>query len=515
MTDKKWNLVILIISIGIILIATLFPFNFVFPSDLSLQTFSNQFERATNLNDRLGNVLLFIPLGFGLASFLNLSKKRNIFIIALLISAILSSTVEILQVFLPSRAPTISDIFTNTIGGGLGACFYLSSSQTFPFISVLISKIKQFLSPQLLLIAYVSFFFVSCLITLTLPNGASLNNWSENFPLLLGNETTKDRPWQGYIRQLQISDRAFSNTEINQAFSNKNFLSTHSNSFLASYNLTEGNTYQDLKGNSPNLVWQGKPPKTESRKGKGIFLNGDRFLTTILPATEIAQKLKETNQFTLNTIVAANKTQQTGPARIISFSDGPFRRNFTLGQEGSSLIFRLRSSVTGGNGTAPELIIPRVFKDTNFHHLLITFDGNIIKFYIDFPQTNYKISLNTGVIFSRYLLVAGGTWRIDIASFNQLPYYTLYYSMILIPLGLILGLLLAISRCKLIIQILLICSGIILPAAILTGLLVTRTGSTTLKGSALQPALTNLLPSIIISIIVAWIIKTIYEKWRH
>ncbi len=46
----------------------------------------------------------------------------------------------------------------------------------------------------------------------------SLNDWDENFALVLGNETSSDQPWQGVIRMLAIHDRALSLAQIQQNF---------------------------------------------------------------------------------------------------------------------------------------------------------------------------------------------------------------------------------------------------------------------------------------------------------
>lgn len=46
----------------------------------------------------------------------------------------------------------------------------------------------------------------------------SLADWDESFVLVLGNETTGERPWQGVIRMLAVHDRALSAAQIEQNF---------------------------------------------------------------------------------------------------------------------------------------------------------------------------------------------------------------------------------------------------------------------------------------------------------
>lgn len=69
----------------------------------------------------LGNIVLFIPLGF-LTSFLIKSKKLiSVFTYSLL----LSTFIEIMQyIFLTSRRADVDDVILNTVGGVLGYLVY-------------------------------------------------------------------------------------------------------------------------------------------------------------------------------------------------------------------------------------------------------------------------------------------------------------------------------------------------------------------------------------------------------
>jgi len=73
--------------------------------------------------DFLGNILLFIPYGI-LFSTIILRKYTISFFLAFIVvtfaGSLLSFTIEFLQLFLPTRSTGITDIYTNTIGIGLG-----------------------------------------------------------------------------------------------------------------------------------------------------------------------------------------------------------------------------------------------------------------------------------------------------------------------------------------------------------------------------------------------------------
>jgi len=62
------------------------------------------------------NVLLFVPVGAGLALF----RRRPRFWVAVLLLASISVGIEVVQSALPARTPSLRDIATNTTGGALG-----------------------------------------------------------------------------------------------------------------------------------------------------------------------------------------------------------------------------------------------------------------------------------------------------------------------------------------------------------------------------------------------------------
>ncbi|MEO1184633.1 MAG: VanZ family protein, partial [Cyanobacteria bacterium J06636_27] len=130
-------LILVIFSILAVLVATLYPFNFALPDSISKRELVNSFDNNSFFSDQVNNVLLFLPFGFGLTGLLQRNKTKLILqIVAVtLASAALSSTVELLQIMVPSRTPTPADIFNNSFGGFLGLiCFYIWNSQSFKAI---------------------------------------------------------------------------------------------------------------------------------------------------------------------------------------------------------------------------------------------------------------------------------------------------------------------------------------------------------------------------------------------
>ena len=70
-------------------------------------------------------------------------------------------------------------------------------------------------------------------------------------------------------------------------------------------------------------------------------------------------------------------SEQTGPARIVSFSVDPFKSNITIGQENSDLIVRIRRSESNLIGM-PAFVITDVFGVSTWRKL--RFDSVMIRF---------------------------------------------------------------------------------------------------------------------------------------
>jgi len=207
-----------------------------------------------------------------------------------------------------------------------------------------------------------------------------------------------------------------------------------------------------------------------------VFLGPHHWLETT-SAAMLTQAIRRTNQFTVSATVATADTAQSGPARIISLSGDPYRRNFTLGQEGTHLVFRLRTPLTGANGTKPELLVPDIFVDTNRHHLAITYDGSVLVLYVDGVQHPRALKLTPGATLASYVFPD----RIE-GPINTIQYYeqiTLYYGLAFIPVGVFLGLIVTLLRQRCILRMLLIGGGILIPPLALEEILVSVSGKTT------------------------------------
>ncbi|MEA5502755.1 VanZ family protein [Halotia wernerae UHCC 0503] len=457
-TDRKVTpriVLMILISALLILLGTLYPFNFSFTDNFSLAELFASFNNASSFEDQVNNVLLFMPLGFCLSSCLQKLKITTILqiLIVVLISASLSLTVELLQVFLPSRIPTPADIMNNSLGGFFGwFCFYIWNYQSFTITTTTIANSRYRHSQKQIIAFSLGYIFLTFLIAFFWQSTTNLGNWNFNYPLIIGNELTGDRPWKGYVSEIYIANRAISPNEVTQGLANPDYFDNLGDSLLVNYQLQGKCCYQEKSGKIPELLWQGQP--SDSHDDKGVFVSSNQWLQTANPVTSLSKSISKKSEFMLSITVATANTEQIGPARIISISGSSLRRNLTLSQQGNALDFRLRTPLTGENGSDLKLLIPNIFVDTKPHQIIITYSRATIQFYVDKLQNYYSFNL------------------LDLIPKNQ---KIVYYALTFIPLGVSLALLTLASR-SLIISRLLVVTGILLPSLILEFILVSENG---------------------------------------
>lgn len=89
------------------------------------------------------------------------------------------------------------------------------------------------------------------------------------------------------------------------------------------------------------------------------------------------------NAFQVKIRVRPYNAHQRGPARIFTLSLDHLNRNFTIGQaSGSDLVVRLRTSVTGPNGT-PGYRLRKVFRDLASHLIVVSVAPRRIRIELD------------------------------------------------------------------------------------------------------------------------------------
>src|SRR5205085_6913832 len=128
---KRIGLILSILSIAGICFFTLRPGGYTFTRSWSFYLTAGDAALA----ELIQNLILFIPLGIGLALAFPLSRRergsggedRRAPLAAVLLGALLSFGIEFAQQYIPGRDPSVGDIVANTISTALGVLLVVSA----------------------------------------------------------------------------------------------------------------------------------------------------------------------------------------------------------------------------------------------------------------------------------------------------------------------------------------------------------------------------------------------------
>ncbi len=370
-----------------ILILTLKPFHFSW--DYFFQHF--KFEQGIlmglfsqlKLFDIVLNILFFIPYGLltGLLARLKGLPKEKAIKKIILYSLFVSALAEICQLF-SIRSSSLFDILMNVLGGFIGGLWsFQINLQRSNFIKFILNRGSRFV--RTMAWGYLLFLIIAFSLPFWLNR---LANWNENFHLILGNEATGDRPWAGTFYKVAIYDRMLTDTEILQCYYQRcpNTVRPH---LLALYSFEKdsGELISDLSRLKPGLDLKiyGQPAVKWPTQTKGLTISSGSYLKSENPAIKIARHLKKSNQFSVEILFESENLTQTGPARIITFSGSTDERNFTLGQVGQNLNFRVRTPLTGLNGSKIDLFVEQPVLKTEKQHIMAIYNHGAEQIFLN------------------------------------------------------------------------------------------------------------------------------------
>jgi hypothetical protein len=112
----------------------------------------------------------------------------------------------------------------------------------------------------------------------------------------------------------------------------------------------EGEIVNDLSGLEPGLSLRVADSRAVRHTPLGLEILGKTLIRSEKPAARLVEAIKQSGALTIEAWVRPATLEQSGPARIVTLSRNATERNFTLGQEGSKLEVRLRTTATSTNG---------------------------------------------------------------------------------------------------------------------------------------------------------------------
>jgi VanZ family protein len=428
----QWSWVLLGAAVALVLGACLFPYRFELASEGTLAVVKAPERTGDTVRDVVVNVLLFLPLGVAVAAAAAERGRggRAAMAATLAAAAGLSIGVEDLQTLLPTRDPSLRDVAANVGGAVLGHLLFLWCGAQLAALG----RAVQALWRRLWLVDRPGWLLGALLIVALLSAGwlqarTRLSDWSSDFPLVVGNEATGDRPWTGWIHSFEIADRALSHRQAGAALGGS-LESVLPGSLVLAQQFPDGQL--PAAATAAGLGWQGQSSQPAPPSAEGLYLSGVRWLRSDEAGRSVSAALHGTNQLTLKLRCRPAGPSQVGPARIVSISTDPYRRNITVGQEGAALVVRLRTPATGPNGNEPELVRPHVFDGDGDRTILLTYDGAVLTAYVDRTEDPSRVELSPGAVLVNAL---ASPYPLDF------PGYTvLFLGLVSSPAGVLLAL---------------------------------------------------------------------------
>jgi hypothetical protein len=301
--------------------------------------------------DFFQNLLLYAPLGAALS-------RRSWFVVAA-VALMLSAGAELTQMWSFERYSSPYDVAANVVGALGGASVWRRRGIARDSIQIVLSGFSLFGCLVIALLMFAIWKFPL--------HRAEITNWDPNFRVLLGNESTANRPWKGTIADLRILLGAFTPEQLG------------------------------IDEKDPGLSEQESDAVTLYRSSGPIRLDGGPAIS--LPqsvARELARRIPMERAFTLQVELTTEDLMQQGPARIVSFSKDTSERNFDLGQEQDRLTLRVRTPVSGRSGEDFRVETSPALKNHEPVRVVASYDGAVSRIFVN------------GALFGRSNLAAAG-----------------------------------------------------------------------------------------------------------
>jgi hypothetical protein len=465
---RKWSNRILAASLFGILFFTLFPywadFSIRHGLDRSPLLLGGPLHFDGILHTFL-NTLLFVPFGFALSQFAAVRKKSLLKYVALgvIAGAALSYSIEILQLYMPSRDSAWDDVLANTLGAVIGmASGVMLGDPICRRFSEWEGRLERFLTLRKLVFAAIIYLAAWLAISVPLQQKTSLNNWDLNSFLIVGYDAREGSRWSGKVFRIQLWDHALTANQAISLSAKRDFSSDSISGALAAYDLTQTPPIADNTGSFPNLVV--KPIQAGIHQPDARL---DRLaLISAAPVPSLASAVHQTNQLSVLIDCMPGRGNDTDGA-ILALANSSGRSDLFLRQDHSSLVIYLRNGLDSRRA-AVAWHVPGAFVTSVRRTLVFTYDGAQGALYVDGKKElrSYYLSPGAGLV----------ELFIRIKTDELVAYSVLYDALVFLPMGFFLGLAARIIPCRSPFRELYLGLGIVVPAMLVETLLVSISG---------------------------------------
>jgi hypothetical protein len=332
-------------------------------------------------------LLAFFPAGILARWYLLDNSRRKSFGAACFWTFLFVAVVEVGQVFVPSRHARLTDLLIGFAAVGAGA-WTGKASQAWREAVGEVYRRRWRVVIMALLLAWEAAVLTASVIA---HRGVELEGWHRGYPLLVANERTRDRPWRGTISYLVIYAEELRPSEVAQLqrgpvlASDRNL--RRALGAMAAYRFSEAHRHvfrqQIPEGpRIPLLVPEGSLSNLRLVDASVEFLE-PTLIRSPDSASEFSDSCESAGAFSVEVAVEITDLNQRGPARIVSISQNPSERNFTLGQEGPNIDFRVRTPRMGDNGARVPCRTRSRPLYAGMHRIVTTFGRGSLSIYLN------------------------------------------------------------------------------------------------------------------------------------
>jgi hypothetical protein len=394
--------------IGYLLIATFHPFVPSSNSPESAARFLSEFltVKVLSTKDFAQNIVLFLPFGvlfYCLLSSPHRSRTGRIFC-TLVAGGAVSVSIELGQTFF-ARYPALSDVMANSSGGFCGAL--IAAFCPIQMCGAIPRFWDNVLTAKVFVLSVCTFGILPLVLSIVQSPWPNFRMWDASFPFQIANEATLDRPWLGRIYLVAVYNRALSEMEIanhvRSGFSTNAPDKRAKSGLVALYTFAEGDgeIVHDVSGSGDPLDLLIAPTTHVNwlNGSNGIEITQPAILKSQEPPEKLRNAFRSIDELSLEAWFAPSNLTQRGPARLLSFSGGLKRHNFTLGQHGPDVMFWLRSLIStlvggGGLGTHDGVLTLDV------SHVVATYRQGIERLYVNGHEHPNKLDVTKDVIIA-------------------------------------------------------------------------------------------------------------------